>query len=65
MTSVAGVMYEEGYFKQFESLSVFEGVQIMRFYFYFMFHSFVYQDCDFSAGSTYINQTFVLSNWCT
>ena len=55
MTSVAGVMYEEGDFKQLESLFVFEGVRIMRFHFYFMFHSFVYQDCDFSTGSTHKN----------
>ena len=65
MTSVVGVMYEEGDSKQFESLFVFEAVRIMRFYFYFMVHSFVYQDFDFSTGSTYINLTFVLSNWCT
>jgi hypothetical protein len=55
-------MYEEGDSKQFESLFVFEAVRIMRFYFYFMVHSFVYQDFDFSTGSTYINLTFVLSN---
>lgn len=62
MTSVVGVMYEEGDSKQFESLFVFEAVRIMIFYFYFMVHSFVYQDFDFSTGSTYINLTFVLSN---
>ena len=62
MTSVVGVMYEEGDSKQFESLFVFEAVRIMRFYFNFMVHSFVYQDFDFSTGSTNINLTFVLSN---
>jgi len=55
ITSLVGVMYEEGDSKQFESLFVFEAVPIMRFYFYFMVHSFVYQDCDFSTGSTYMN----------
>jgi hypothetical protein len=33
ITSLVGVMYEEGDSKQFESLFVFEAVRIMRFYF--------------------------------